>query len=71
MSAKNKNITNEIKFLAKSGIRLKILKELNMQPSSVKELVRKTNITYSSISSNLTKLEKNGHVIKIDNLLCV
>lgn len=67
MSAENKNITNEIKFLAKSGIRLKILKELNMQPSSVKELVRKTNITYSSISSNLTKLEKNGHVIKIDN----
>lgn len=67
MSTKNKSITNEIKFLAKSGIRLKILTELNKKPLNIKELVRKTNITYSSVSSNLSKLEKNGHVIKNDN----
>ena len=52
---KQYDLNNEIKFFAKSEIRLKILSELQKEPKSVKELVNKTNITYSSISSNLVQ----------------
>ena len=61
------DINNDIKFLAKSEIRLRILSELNKEPNNVNGLVRKTNITYSSISNNLGKLEKHNHITKIDN----
>lgn len=57
-------LNNDITFLAKSEIRLKILSELQKKPRSVKELVNVTKITYSSISSNLTKLEENDHITK-------
>lgn len=60
-------MNNDITFLAKSEIRLKILSELQKKPRSVKELVNVTNITYSSISSNLTKLEENNHITKKKN----
>lgn len=59
-------INNDIKFLAKSEIRLKILSELYAQPNNVRGLVKKTNITYSSISSNISKLEQNNHIKKIN-----
>ena len=63
------NIQNEIntniKFLAKSEIRLKILSELQNSPNSVHELVKKTKITYSSVSSNISKLEQNNYIKKI------
>lgn len=49
-------INNDIKFLAKSEIRLKILSELYKNPNNVKGIVKKTKITYSSVSSNLGKL---------------
>ena len=60
-------INNDITFLAKSEIRLKILSELQKKPKSVKELVNVTKITYSSISSNLAKLEENNHITKRKN----
>lgn len=60
-------LNNDITFLAKSEIRLKILSELQKKPRSVKELVNVTKITYSSISSNLTKLEENDHITKKKN----
>ncbi|WP_407422642.1 helix-turn-helix transcriptional regulator [Methanobrevibacter sp.] len=60
-------MNNDITFLAKSEIRLKILSELQKKPKSVKELVNATKITYSSISSNLTKLEENNHITKKKN----
>lgn len=60
-------INNDIKFLAKSEIRLKILSELYEGPNNVRGLVSKTNITYSSVSSNISKLEQNNHIEKIDN----
>lgn len=60
-------LNNDIKFLAKSEIRLKILSELQKKPKSVKELVKITNITYSSISSNLAKLEEHHHISKQKN----
>lgn len=60
------DINNDIKFLAKSEIRLKILSELNKQPNNVRGIVKKTKITYSSVSSNISKLEKNNHIQKIN-----
>ena len=61
------NLNNDIKFLAKSEIRLKIISELQKKPKSVKELVNNTQITYSSISSNLAKLEERKHISKKRN----
>lgn len=61
-------INDDIKFLAKSEIRLKILSELNKKPNNVRGLVKKTKITYSSVSSNILKLEKNNYLKKIKNM---
>lgn len=59
-------INNEIKFLAKSGIRLKILDELKRNPHTIRELVKITGITYSSVSSNITKLENASYISKVN-----
>ena len=61
------NLDNDIKFLAKSEIRLKILSELQKRPKSIKEIVKDTKITYSSVSSNLTKLEEHEYIVKAKN----
>lgn len=53
-------VSNDIKFLPKSILRLKILKSLYETPSSMKELNKKTNIEYSAISTNVHKLELEG-----------
>ena len=60
-------IDNEIRFLAQSEIRLKILSELNKHPNNVRGLVKTTKITYSSVSSNITKLEENNYIKKVNN----
>lgn len=60
----NKDISNDIKFLVKSEIRLKILSELNKQPNNIRGIVKKTKITYSSVSSNIGKLEKKNYITK-------
>ena len=60
-------INNDIKFLAQSEIRLKILSELNKKPDNIRGLVKRTENTYSSISSNLAKLEHNNHIKKVNN----
>ena len=59
-------INDDIKFLAKSEIRLKILSELNEHPNDIRGLVEKTKITYSSVSSNITKLEAHNYVRKVE-----
>ena len=61
------NLNNDIKFLAKSEIRLKILSELQKKPKSIKEIVKDTKITYSSVSSNLSKLEEHEYIVKHKN----
>ncbi len=66
MSTHNE-IDDDIKFLAQSEIRLKILSELYDRPNNVHGLVRNTNINYSSVSSNLSKLEQNNHIKKVNN----
>lgn len=63
----NNDINNDMKFLAKSEIRLKILNELNKKPNSVRGLVKETEITYSSISNNVGKLEKNQLITRVKN----
>ena len=61
------NIDNDIKFLAKSEIRLKILNELDKHPDNVRGLVKKTNIAYSSVSNNIGKLENHDYITKVEN----
>lgn len=60
-------VQDEIKFLTKSEIRLEILKCLDESPYTVKEIVENTGMTYSSVSSNMNKLEKNKNIYKKDN----
>lgn len=67
----NNGIDNEIRFLAQSEIRMKILSELNKCPDNVKGLVKSTKITYSSVSSNITKLEENNYIKKVDGIYYV
>lgn len=62
------DINRNIKFLAKSEIRLKILNELHKRPNDVRGLVKKTEITYSSVSSNIMKLEKENYITKENKL---
>lgn len=59
-------INNDIRFLAQSEIRLKILSELYKRPDDVRGLVKKTKITYSSVSSNINKLEENNYIKKVE-----
>jgi predicted transcriptional regulator len=61
------NIDNDIKFLAKSEIRLKILGELDKKPDNVRGLAKKTSIAYSSVSSNIGKLETHNYITKVEN----
>lgn len=65
------DINEELQFLAQSEIRLKILDELNKKPNNARGLVKQTKINYSSVSSNLNKLEKRKHIKKIKNKYCV
>lgn len=60
-------VQEEIKFLTKSEIRLEILHCLEEAPYTVKEIVENTGMTYSSVSSNVNKLEKNRNIYKKDN----
>ena len=62
----NNGINDEIRFLAQSEIRLKILSELNKRPDNVRGLVKETKINYSSVSNNVSKLEENNYIKKFD-----
>ena len=67
MSTKVENINQKIQFLTKSGIRLHILNILSKNPQNIKELVNTTQITYSTLSSNLHKLQQEKYIQKIKN----
>lgn len=67
MSTQIENINQNIQFLTKSGIRLHILNMLIKNPQSIKELVDTTQITYSTLSSNLNKLQHEKYIQKIKN----
>ena len=58
---------DEIKFLTKSEIRLKILGCLYNSSASIKEIEEKTNYGYSSILDNINKLEQRGVIYSIND----
>lgn len=66
MSVKKENIENDIKFLAKSKIRLTILHELQNYPGSIRDIAKRTDLNYSSVSSNISKLEDNNYIHKVE-----
>ena len=68
MNLKNyESISDDIKLVSKSLIRLKILATLYENSMNMKEINEKTNLSYSSISSNMHKLELNGYVYREQN----
>lgn len=56
------SIENEIKFLINSKIRMKILNCLLYDSASMKDIHIKADLTYSSISNNIHKLEEKGYI---------
>ena len=58
------DMDQEIKFLTKSGMRIYILNTIVKQPQTIKELIKSTDITYSTLSSNLNKLEDRNYIRK-------
>jgi predicted transcriptional regulator len=55
-------IKEEIKFFTNSEIRLRILKCLNEKDLAMSNIYNETNLSYSSISSNVHKLEDRDYV---------
>jgi predicted transcriptional regulator len=60
-------ISDDVKYVGKSVLRLKILEALNEKPQDMKELADGTKLSYSSISSNLHGLELNDMVYRKSN----
>ena len=60
-------VSDDVKFIAKSLIRLKILSALYESPTDMKELTRITNLNYSSVSTALHNLELKGMVYRKSN----
>ena len=60
-------LNNDLRFLAQSEIRIKILNELNNHPTSARGIVKKTNINYSTVTSNMNKLENRDYIRKVKN----
>ena len=57
-------IENDLKFFVNSKIRMKILSCLAYGSLTMKDIHIKSNLTYSSISNNIRKLEERGYVVK-------
>ncbi|MGL4669002.1 MAG: helix-turn-helix transcriptional regulator [Methanobacteriaceae archaeon] len=57
-------VNDEILFLSKSKIRLNILSWLNKESMTMREISKISEITYSSISTNLRSLQRNGYIEK-------
>lgn len=58
------DVKEEIKFLTNSKVRLEILISLYDEPATVSEIHEKIQLSYSSITSNLNKLEEHGYIFK-------
>ncbi|WP_405266886.1 helix-turn-helix transcriptional regulator [Methanobrevibacter sp.] len=61
------SISEEVKYLTNSLIRLKILAILYEEPLNMKDLNDSTGLSYSSISSNMHYLELKDHVYRYRN----
>lgn len=71
MKVNEEYIKNDMMFLVKSEIRLKILTELTARPQTIREIVDKTKMAYSSVSNNLNKLERKNYVIKENRIYTI
>ena len=71
MVINEKYIKSDMMFLVKSEIRLRILTELNARPQTIKEIVDKTKMAYSSVSNNLNKLENKNYVVKENRIYTI
>ena len=60
-------VSEDVKFIAKSLIRLKVLTALYESPTDMKELTRITDLNYSSVSTALHYLELRGMVYRKSN----
>lgn len=60
-------VSEEIKYVANSIIRLKILASLFEKPSNMKDLAKNTKLNYSSISTTLQGLELKDFVYRESN----
>lgn len=60
-------VEDELKFLNNSEIRLKVLVDLLNGPLKIRDINRRSLLSYSSISSNVHKLCEKGYVEKIHN----
>ena len=60
-------VGDELKFLNNSDIRIKVLVDLLDGPLKIRDINRKSLLSYSSISSNIHKLCDEGYVEKIHN----
>ena len=60
-------VEDELKFLNNSEIRLKVLVDLLNGPLKIRDINRNSLLSYSSVSSNVHKLCKDGYVEKIHN----
>ena len=58
------SISEDIKYISNSLIRIKILAVLYEGPMNMKEINEKTGLSYSSISGNMHKLELKGFVYR-------
>ncbi|MEE1156081.1 MAG: transcriptional regulator FilR1 domain-containing protein [Methanobrevibacter sp.] len=58
------SVSNDIKFLPKSMIRLAILKTLYECPMNMKEVYYETKINYSAISNTMHMLELRGYIYR-------
>lgn len=61
------SIFDDVKFASNSFIRLKILATLYDKPQNMKELTETTNLSYSSISSNMHEMELKNFVYRENN----
>lgn len=64
-------IQDEIKFLSNSESRLKVLTSLINESLSIKDINEKTDISYSSISGIISKLEQESYIKKKNNCYCL
>ena len=67
-SIKNyESISEEVKHLTNSLVRLKILAILYEQPLNMKGINKTTGLSYSSISSNMVSLELEEYIYREGN----
>lgn len=66
-----KNIQKEIKFLTNSDSRIKLLQCLIDKPQTLKSLQKSTNLSNSSISTNMSQLEEKRYVINENDVFLI